>query len=63
MLLKGFKKSKDKLDQLYQKGTKLNNQIENKVLKFGKDILEDKFRKVFDTIDMIFNSVNSDFSF
>ncbi len=43
MLLKGFKKSKDKLDQLYQKGTKLNNQVENKVLKFGKDILENKF--------------------
>ena len=63
MLLKGFKKSKDKLDQLYQKGTKLNNQVENKVLKFGKDILENKFRKVFDTIDMIFNAANSDFSF
>lgn len=63
MLLKGFKKSKDKLDQLYQKGTKLNNQVENKVLKFGKDILENKFWKVFDTIDMIFNAVNSDFSF
>lgn len=62
VLLEDFKKSKEKLDQLYQKGTELNNQVENKVLKFGKDILEDKFRKVFDTIDMIFNAVNSDFS-
>ena len=38
VLLEDFKKSKDKLDQLYQKGTKLNNQVENKVLEFGKDI-------------------------
>lgn len=62
VLLGNFKKSKDKLDQLYQKGTKLNSQVENKVLEFGKDVLENKFRKVFDTIDMIFNAVNSDFS-
>lgn len=62
VLLENFKKSKDRLNQLYQKGTKLNNQVEEKVAELGKDMLEDKFRKVFDTIDMIFDAVNSNFS-
>ncbi len=62
ILLKDFKKSKDRLDQLYEKGTILNNQIENRISELGKDNLENKFRKTFDTIDMVFDSVNSDFS-
>lgn len=62
VLLENFTKSKDKLDQLYQEGTALNHKVEDKVAELGKDALENKFRKVFDTIDMIFNAVNSNFS-
>ena len=57
-----FKKNKDTLDNLYKKGTELNNQIEKIVNDYGKDLLEGKFKEVFDTIDMIFDSVHSDFS-
>lgn len=57
-----FTKSKDSLDNLYKKGTALNNQIEDIISNKGKDDLEDKFAKVFDVIDMIFASVSSDFS-
>lgn len=63
VLLNGdFRKSKDRLNQLYNKETKLGALIESKVSEIGKDVLEDKFAKTFDTIDMIFNSVHSDFS-
>lgn len=62
ILLGNFEKNKDNLDNLYIKGNKLYEQIERKVAEFGKDFLEEKIKKVFDTIDMIFDSVNSDFS-
>lgn len=62
VLLGKFQKSKDNLDKLYEKGTKQNTEIERKVNELGKTLLEDAFKKVFDVFDMIFNSVNSDFS-
>lgn len=62
ILLGEFKKSKGRLDDLYQKGTTLNEQVEKKVGEFGKDNLESQFRNVFDTIDMVFDAVNSNFS-
>lgn len=62
LLGNNFKKSKDSLDNLYKKGNKCNIKIEKIVAEVGKDNLEDKFTKVFDIIDMIFNSVNSNFS-
>lgn len=61
-LLKDFKKSKDNLDNLYKKGTKLNSVIEQAVAKRGKEKLELHFRRCFDMIDMVFDSVQSDFS-
>lgn len=62
VLLGDFKKSKDNLDKLYDNTEKLYMRIEEKVAEFGKDYLEEKFKKTFDTMDMIFNSVDSDFS-
>lgn len=62
LLGESFKKSKDALDNLYNRGSVLNVKIESEIQKIGKDVLEDKFAKVFDIIDMIFDSVNSDFS-
>lgn len=62
ILLGDFKKKKKNLDNLYEKGTKLNKQIESKVAELGKSLLEEQFKKVFDTIDMIFDSVESNFS-
>lgn len=62
VLLGDFKKKKRNLDSLYENGTKLNEQVETKVSELGKDLLEEQFKKVFDTIDMIFASVESDFS-
>lgn len=62
ILLDNFQKSKTNLDLLYKKDTPLNKKVETEVKKIGKDILEDKFKKVFDSFDMIFDSVNSDFS-
>ena len=57
-----FKKSKNNLDRLYENGTELNSKVEQKVIQCGKDLLENKFAKIFDVIDMIFDSVNSNFS-
>jgi Protein of unknown function DUF262. len=57
-----FKKNKSNLDKLYENGTKLNNKIEDIIAGFDKFELEDKFVHVFDVIDMIFDSVKSDFS-
>lgn len=62
VLLEKFQKSKDNLDKLYEQDSKLNKQIEGKVSEIGKDILEEKFKKVFDVFDMIFDSVQSNFS-
>lgn len=62
VLLGDFKKSKSNLDDLYEKGTTLNNEVETKVSEIGKTVLEEKFKCVFDMFDMIFDSVNSDFS-
>lgn len=58
----GFKKTKNSLDNLYKQGTKLFDKIEEYVKTYDKYRLEDSFKKVFDTIDMIFDSVNSNFS-
>lgn len=57
-----FHKNKRNLDLLYESGTELNSEISRKIDELGKDTLEDKFAAVFDSIDMIFDSVNSDFS-
>jgi Protein of unknown function DUF262. len=62
ILLGTFKRNKESLDNLYIKGNELYDQIEAKVIEMGKDLLEEKFKKVFDTIDIIFDSVHSDFS-
>ena len=62
ILLDDFRKNKDNLDKLYSRGEILNEQIENKIKITGKELLESQFKTVFDTIDMIFNSVNSNFS-
>lgn len=62
VLLGKFQKSKDNLDALYDRNTEINKQIEQKVLDIGKNSLEEKFKKVFDVFDMIFASVNSNFS-
>ena len=62
VLLKDFKKSKDNLDCLYEQGSKLNMLIETEMNKIGKEELEDSFKQVFDLFDMIFDSVNSNFS-
>lgn len=62
VLLGKFKKSKDSLDKLYEKDSKQNKLIEDKVSKIGKNVLEESFKKVFDVFDMIFDSVQSDFS-
>lgn len=62
ILLETFKKNKNNLDDLYIKGNEFYDKIEAKVIEAGKDLLEEKFKKVFDTIDMIFDSVHSDFT-
>ena len=62
VLLDQFKKSKSSLDELYRKNSKLNIEIEGRIREIGKNNLEEKFKKVFDIFDMIFVSVNSDFS-
>lgn len=62
ILLGNFQKTKDILDDLYEQGTELNLEVEAKVRQYGKNTLEDEFKLVFDTFDMIFNSVNSNFS-
>lgn len=62
ILLGKFQKSKDNLDELYDRSTEINAQIEQKVIQAGKNLLEEKFKKVFDIFDMIFDSVNSNFS-
>lgn len=62
VLLDSFRKTKEGLDRLYTKDNKLNLQVELKLQKIGKDVLEDKFAKVFDTFDTIFKSINSDFT-
>lgn len=58
----GFKKTKDSLDDLYQQGTKRYKVIEECIKSYDKYRLEESFKKVFDIIDMIFDSVNSNFS-
>lgn len=50
------------MDELYRKNSKLNIEIEGRIREIGKNNLEEKFKKVFDIFDMIFVSVNSDFS-
>lgn len=62
ILLGSFNKTKSNLDKLYEKDSALNNLIEERVIEKGKDLLEDRFKQVFDTIDMIFSAVNSNFS-
>lgn len=62
VLLQEFKKKKKFLDDLYERGTELNEKIEERVSETGKNLLEEQFKKVFDTIDMIFDSVESNFS-
>lgn len=62
ILLGNFKKTKNNLDNLYIKGNALFDKIEEKVDEIGKNLLEEKFKKVFDTLDMIFDSVHSNFS-
>lgn len=61
-LLPDFRRSKDNLDALYNETTRLGSQIDAKIKEVGKDNLENTFAHVFDVIDMIFESVNSDFS-
>lgn len=58
----GFKKTKDSLDDLYQQGTKRYKVIEECIKSYDKYRLEESFKKVFDIIDMIYDSVNSNFS-
>lgn len=58
----GFKKTKDSLDDLYHQGTKRYKEIEECIKSYDKCRLEESFKKVFDIIDMIFDSVNSNFS-
>ena len=62
VLLDDFRKNKDNLDKLYQEGTELNKLVNLSIKIKGKANLEDAFKKAFDAFDMIFNSVNSDFS-
>jgi len=62
LLKENFKKNKRNLDKLYETGTELNLEIENKVSELNKIKLEDEFSYIFDIIDMIFDSVHSDFS-
>lgn len=62
LLQDDFTKSKNNLDKLYEKNSTLNARVENRIIELGKDILENKFARVFDLIDMIFDSVESDFS-
>jgi len=57
-----FKKSKINLDKLYESGSEINEKIENIIKPLDKYKLEDRFVQVFDTIDMIFDSVESNFS-
>lgn len=62
VLLGKFQKSKDNLDELYNRASEINKIVEEKVVQIGKNELEEKFKKVFDIFDMIFDSVNSNFS-
>lgn len=62
ILLGSFHKNKDNLDALYFYETELSKRVEEEVAKIGKEALENSFKKVFDTFDMIFESVNSNFS-
>lgn len=62
LLKEKFKKSKKSLDNLYDISTPLGKEIDNIILDMGKEKLEDDFSKVFDEIDMIFSSVESNFS-
>lgn len=57
-----FVKSKTRLDALYEEGSSLNKKIEQKMSEFDNGVLETKFVKVFDTFDMVFDSIESDFS-
>ncbi len=57
-----FRRSKDSLDDLYDANTQLGAAVEDRVAEIGKDVLENKFADIFDQIDMIFDSVHSDFS-
>ena len=57
-----FKKSKINLDKLYESGSEINEKIENTIEPLDKYKLEDRFVQVFDTIDMIFDCVESNFS-
>lgn len=50
------------LDKMYAQGDKLNESLNAAVKEIGIANLEDRMKQVFDTIEMVFNSVDSDFS-
>lgn len=54
--------SYDILNKMYKKGEKYNKIINKEIEKIGINYLEEKMRHIFDIIEMIFNSVDSDFS-
>lgn len=57
-----FRKSKDSLDSLYNVYSAQGKLIESKVNSYDKKELEDKFTQVFNVIDNIFSSVDSNFT-
>lgn len=57
-----YKRSKERLDALYNPNSKLGAEIENIVRERGIQNLENTFKSVFDTFEMIFNTVHSNFT-
>lgn len=62
LLGNSYKRSKERLDALYNPNSKLGAKIENIVHERGIQNLENIFKLVFDTFEMIFNAVHSDFT-
>ena len=62
LLHRDFDKRKSVLDEAYCTGSKLWKELEKEVSKLNDFEMEDKFVKVFDTIDNIFSAVKSNFS-
>ncbi len=50
------------LDKMYAQDDKLNKFLNKAVKEIGMENIEDKMKQVFDTIEMVFHAVNSDFS-
>lgn len=62
LLNRDFIRSKELLDDAYAEDSELAKELDNAVKEYDSYELVDSFVKIFDMIDVIFGSVNSDFT-